>query len=103
MDVTIEGESYYFINYEDFTYTRSDVVPGCVFYDDVVNWIPDVKATLMDLVFDGKDATASNIAGFALAADDARRVLVAIHDLGDAAVHGVDAVFTNSGNYCPNP
>lgn len=103
LDVTIEGESHYFINYEDFTYTRSDVFPGCVFYDDIVNWIPDVKATLMDLVFNGEDATASNIAGFALAADDARRVLVAIHDLGDTAVHGVDAVFTNSGNYCPSP
>jgi hypothetical protein len=97
----IEGKWQYFINYSEFEYTRSEVFPGCIWFDDVANWLPDQHDTIMHAVFGDEDVTASNIEGFALAADDARRVLVHVHDLGDLAVHGVDAVFRSDGGFCP--
>jgi len=97
----IEGKWQYFINYSDFTYTRSNVFPGCIWFDDVANWLQDQHDTIMHAVFNDEDVTASNIAGFALAADDARRVLAHVHDLGDLAVHGVDPVFRDDGGFCP--
>ena len=101
LSAEIEGKTRYFIDYSDFSYVREDVYPGYVCYDDVVTWQQNVRKSVMELAFGNEPASDSNIAGFALAADDARRVLVAIHDLGDAAVHWADPVFVDSGKDCP--
>lgn len=93
-----------FIDYTGFSYSRTENYPGCIEYDwyDGTQW-QTANATIIDAVFGGEDpGVVVNVAGYAMAADDARRVLVFTHDLGDAALRGrVDSVFENSGQWCP--
>jgi hypothetical protein len=110
----IEGVTRYFVDYSDFEYVREDVWTGCIMFDyfdeGTQAWVMNHPMNVIDILYpDGLGGdepqpgdTVSNIGGFALAADDARRVLVFVHDLGDAALRGrVDAVFQRNEEWCP--
>jgi hypothetical protein len=101
-DKTIGNDGEY-IDYSDFSYSRADTFPGCVQYYTIVDTaLVSVKETIIDAVFQGEDpGVVGNIAGYALAANDARRVLLFTHDLTDTLLQGVDRVFENSGSFCP--
>jgi hypothetical protein len=79
-----EGRTSYFVNYSDFSYSRESTFPGNVCYDyyveDDLKWYRE-SGSIMEIVFgDPLDVTADELTGFALAANDARRVLVFAHD-----------------------
>ena len=81
---TYEGRTNYFVNYSLFSYSRKSTFPGNVCYDyyvsDEVKWYRE-SGPIMEIVFgDANDVTADELTGFALAANDARRVLVFAHD-----------------------
>jgi len=81
-----EGKTLLFLDFSDFAYTREKIFKGNVCYDryDTTGgaWVRESKS-ILDAVF-GEDPDNvmefTNIAGFALAADDARRVIVFTHD-----------------------
>ncbi len=112
----IETKWHYFINYSDFDYQRDLVWTGCIMYDyfdeGTQNWVMNHPMEIIDIFYlddpDGlepeTDETVSNIAGFALAANDARRVLAFVHDIGDDQLRGrVDNVFERTETWCPSP
>jgi hypothetical protein len=83
-EFTYEGRTSYFANYSGFSYSRKSTFPGNVCYDFYVEadskWYRE-SGSIMEIVFgDPEDVTADQLTGFALAANDARRVLVFAHD-----------------------
>lgn len=84
---TLEGDgtegalNELYIDYSGYTYKRSDKYPGCF---EGFGLGPD-QGFLMDAVFAGQEFEASNIFGFATAADDSRRVISFGHDYLDGA------------------
>lgn len=76
-----DGRSY--IDYSDFTYDRSSTYDG-VTATVLVETAPGVYESrtvdVMDAVFGGADASGDDVAGYAQAADDARAVLLYVHD-----------------------
>lgn len=76
-----DGKSY--VDFSSFTYDRASTYAG-VTATVLVETSPGVYETqtvnVMDAVFDGQDASGSSAAGFTQAADDARAVLLYIHD-----------------------
>lgn len=98
--ITRSGGTY--LDYSGFTYDRAATFPGCLRYevDEFSGYETD---TLMRAVFGGEQYTGSNVAAFAQAADDARRVIEATH-LIYANVSFIDRVY-ESGRYgdCPPP
>ncbi len=100
-----------YIDYTNFEYSRWNTFPGCITWDEwdetllpVPGWV-EKSDTIVHAVF-GDEADPGwfyNIEGFAMSADDARRVLTFTHNIGDDALRGrVDKVFENSGEFCPN-
>lgn len=94
-----EGKTSYFVNYTGFTYSRSDTFPGNICFDHMVvdgegnQSYERVSGPIIDIVFEGDpdmNPVALALPGFSLAANDARRVLVFVHD---NQVQFVDAVF----------
>lgn len=95
-EFTYEGKTRYFVNYSDFTYSRASTFPGNVCYDYFdVDQGKYVRAygPIIDAVFGGDSVLypeAVQLTGFALAANDARRVLVFAHD---NLIQFIDSVF----------
>jgi hypothetical protein len=93
----IEGvlhESY--VDYSGYGYKRSDKYPGCF----AGLGLGPPEGFIMDAVFGGEDFEASNVFGFATAADDARRVISFSHAYLDGAVFdqaGSDALCYDLG------
>jgi hypothetical protein len=80
-----------FLNYAGFAYDRSAMFPGCVTYVDPLDGYTEKTSYLKDVVpFEG-DVTSSGIDGYASLAEDARDVLVWVHDMG-ALVLDVDPI-----------
>lgn len=76
----VPGELY--LDYGDYTYSRSETFPGCVQGYELVDGVPVLfEASLMEAVFGDEDFTGSNVYGFAQRADDARAVIAYTHDL----------------------
>ena len=80
------------------------------FDEDAQAWVMNHPMNIIDILYPNglegavpqPEDTVSNIGGFALAADDARRVLVFVHDIGDDQLRGrVDAVFQRNEDWCP--
>lgn len=98
------GDLGMFIDYRDYEYSRWNTYRGCITWDD---WngteFVEVSDTIVHVVF-GDDTDPGmfyNIEGYALSANDARRVLLFTHDIGDDQLRGrVDKVFENSGEFC---
>ena len=96
-----------FIDYRDFEYSRWNTYRGCVSWDswNGTEWVSN-SDTIVHAVF-GDEADPGwfyNVEAYALSANDARKVLLFTHDIGDDALRGrVDKVFENSGEFCPNP
>ena len=89
-----------FIDYGDYTYSRWTTYPGCITWDvwNGVGW-DTVSDTIVHAIFDDETdpGTFGNIEGYALSANDARRVLLFTHDIGDDALRDrVDKVFEDS-------
>lgn len=121
----IEGKWHYFINYTDFDYQRDLVWTGCVMYDyfdeGTQSWVMNHPMRIIDIFYDedynlgvdptwsvgnepGESEVVGNIGGFALAANDARRVLAFVHGIGDDQLRGrVDNVFEHTSAWCPTP
>ncbi|MDT8319764.1 MAG: hypothetical protein RQ826_04485 [Xanthomonadales bacterium] len=80
-----------YIDYRDFTYDREATFPGYLCYDvyEEGQYVRHA-GSIMDVVFHSVAATAENIEGYGLAADDARRVLVFVHD---GLVRYIDTVY----------
>jgi hypothetical protein len=73
------GRAY--LDFGNFSYTRSTVFTGGICWDKrTADGYVRNYGSIMDVVFDGDDYTGSGLAAFAQAADDARNVLVAVHD-----------------------
>ncbi len=76
-----DGKSY--VDFSSFTYDRASTYGG-VTATVLVETSPGVYETqtvnVMDAVFDGQDASGSAASGFTQAADDARAVLLYVHD-----------------------
>ena len=76
-----DGKSY--VDFSSFTYDRASTYSG-VTATVLVETSPGVYETqtvnVMDAVFDGEDASGTAAAGFTQAADDARAVLLFVHD-----------------------
>lgn len=107
MDVIYDEDlDMYFIDYSNFEYTRSETYPGCISYDTYVdgNWVTKYDSIMHAVFADVDQQEVNNIEGYALSANDARRVLLFVHDIGDDALRGrVDKVFENTGKYCNAP
>ena len=78
----VDGVAY--VDYSDFTYDRADtwseVTAEVLVYDaTTASWTAQT-VDLLDAVFDGADAAATNVAGFTLAADDALQVIEFVHE-----------------------
>ena len=97
---TIDRSGGTYLDYRNFTYDRASTFPGCVRYE-VDEFSGYRTESIMDSVFGGVGYTGSNVAGFAQAADDARRVIEMTH-LVWANVSFVDRVY-ESGRFgsCP--
>ena len=84
------------MNYSGFTYSRDVTFPGNICYDTYDGEKYERKfSSIIDAVFQGdadKYPVANDLTGFSLAANDARRVLVFVHD---NLVQAVDSVFEN--------
>lgn len=96
----------YYLDFGDFEYNREEVFPGGVCWDELIggSYVRRAKSVL-DWVFDGDNYEGTGLAAFAQAADDARHVMVAVHD---SLVYHIDPVFnddfgSNLANqvYCP--
>lgn len=91
-----EGTTSYYVNYEGFSYSRADTFPGNICYDFFDEELGDYVRTsrpIIEAVFAGDPVpypVAEQLTGFAQAANDARRVLVFVHD---NLVKYVDSVF----------
>ena len=76
-----DGKTY--VDYSSFTYDRSDVY-GAATAQVLIETSPGVYTSttvnLYEAVFGSTDATGSNADGFAQAVDDARAVLLYVHD-----------------------
>jgi hypothetical protein len=76
-----DGRSY--IDYSNFTYDRSSTYDG-VTVTVLVETSPGVfemqTVNVMDAVFGGADASGEDVTGYTQAADDARSVLLFVHD-----------------------
>jgi hypothetical protein len=89
-----DGE-WYLDFFEYNSYDREDKYPGCAIYFDASD--PDSgyhTDTIMNLVF-GTGFEAGNIYGFAVAADDSRRVIAFAHDTDSVIVREIDAAGEN--------
>lgn len=82
-----EGRTEHFLDFSSFTYVREDTFPGNICYDYLdgsTNSYLRVSMPIIEAVFGLADPDNGeafvNIKGFALAANDARRVLVFTHD-----------------------
>ncbi len=77
------GSTYY--DYADFTYDRATTFDGTVSWlEPATNESGDLiyvlkTDTILNVVFDGENVTATNIDGFTTAADDARAVIDFVH------------------------
>jgi hypothetical protein len=101
-----------FIDYSAHNYSRADTYPGCVEWDEwdenLAKWV-EKQDTILNAVFtdeygvpEADPGLVWNVAGYALSANDARRVMLFTHDIGEDALRGrVDPVFHNSGDFCP--
>lgn len=84
---TLEGDGVegtlneLYVDYSAFHYLRSDKYLGCF----AGLGLGPAEGFLMDAVFAGEDFDASNVFGFATAADDSRRVISFSHDYLDGA------------------
>jgi hypothetical protein len=93
-----EGKTSYYVNYSGFSYSRADTFPGNIcydFYDEGEGKYVRAFGSIIDKVFADdvdKEPVADQLTGFSLAANDARRVLVFVHD---NLVQAVDSVFEN--------
>jgi len=105
LETTVLGES--FLDFDSMpAYTRSAMFPGYINY-----YPPGQGATCVSIlnhVFtDGADgyveASEPNggLAAYVQFAEDARKVLVAVHGIGEAYLIGVDCIGSNSGEICP--
>ncbi|MEJ2385731.1 MAG: hypothetical protein P8Y54_15350 [Xanthomonadales bacterium] len=82
-------------DFDTFTYTRADTFPGNVMYDWYNGMIDDYDRTcesVISAVFvnEPDPGTVTGLEAFALAANDARRVLLFVHD---GLIQYVDPVF----------
>ena len=88
-----EGRTEHFLDFSSFRYVREETFPGNICYDyldEVTNSYIRVSMPIIEAVFglplppdpdnDEEPEAFVNIEGFALAANDARRVLVFTHD-----------------------
>ena len=82
---TVNGEQ--FVDYSDFTYTRSSVFKGCTTWLDVptLTWQTDYimnRVPFIDLVEVGGQMVpgTENVAGFAQLADDVRSMILYLHE-----------------------
>ena len=73
-----------------FLYDRAATYPGNFMYDEPIPPYPRFCESVMDAVFNGVDRQASGLEGYALAANDARKVLLFVHD---GMVFFADSVF----------
>jgi hypothetical protein len=95
-----------FIDYSGYAYRRWDTYPGCITWyrwDVVEGWYL-YSDTIVHAVFGDEVDPGEffNIEGYALSANDARRVLLFTHDISDDALQGrVDKVFEDSDQFCP--
>lgn len=72
----IEGALHeLYVDYSGYGYKRSDKYPGCF----AGLGLGPAQGFIMNAVFGGEDFDASNVFGFATAADDARRVISFSH------------------------
>ena len=86
LDRTVD--SYQFVDYRDFSYTRSDVFEGCTTwldvpsltwkYDSIVNRVEFID--IVDFEAQPVPGTVTNVAGFAQMADDVRSVINYLHE-----------------------
>ena len=79
----VNGEQ--FVDYSDFSYTRSEVFQGCTTWLDVatLTWQVDYvrnRAEFTDIVAGAASGPVNNIAGFTQLADDVRSVINYLHD-----------------------
>jgi hypothetical protein len=84
--------------FDAFSYSRSSTFPGNVMYDWYNSMIDDYDRTcesVISAVFvnESDPGTVTGLEAFALAANDARRVLLFVHDLGDTLLKYVDPAF----------
>jgi len=78
----IEGAfDEYYLDFSGYSYDRGDKYPGCVIYFHIADGQRH-KDTIMNRVFGvvDNDFSGSNVYGFAVAADDSRRVISFRHD-----------------------
>ena len=104
-DDIVNGER--FVDYSDFSYTRSSVFRGCTTWLDVptLRWKTDSvinRVEFGDLPPVATGGTVTNVAGFAQMADDVRAVINYLHE-NEVVVNPetgegffIDPVFTNS-------
>jgi hypothetical protein len=78
-----------FVDYSDFTYAREDAFSGCVTYLDPANWKAGYKVEpLLEAVrFTEATTKHANIAAYAQLAEDARAVVLFIHDFEPVIAH----------------
>jgi hypothetical protein len=90
-EVGADGEKY--LDFSGYGYDREDKYPGCAIYFHVADGLLH-KGYIMDLVFGTVDAdfAGGNVHGFAVAADDSRRVIAFRHDTDNGIyVQDIDA------------
>ncbi len=90
-----------FVNYAGFAYNRTTMFPGCISYWDLSGATPVLvdKAKIIDAVFKSNNGESyTDAKAFASMVDDARQVLLFVHDQVEISV---DPIFTSAG--CTNP
>lgn len=90
-----------YIDLSHFTYDREAVFPGAMCWDQLDGVYTRQAATIINAVFNGQGYTGTGLAAFAQAAEDARTVMVYVHD---GLIYYIDPVFqANFDGFYPDP
>lgn len=90
-----------YLDFSEFNYDRESVFTGSICWDQLNGAYTRNADTLMNLMFDGDNYVGTGLAAFAQAAEDARQVMLYVHD---GLVYYVDPVFqANFDGIYPHP
>jgi hypothetical protein len=96
LQVTSSKGTEVFLNYLGFEYNRAEMFPGCITYWDLSSATPKEvgPSKIVDVVFPGQtqDVDLVNAKAFASMVDDARQVLLFVHDQVEISVDPIGTI-----------
>ena len=78
-------------------YDRADVFPGCIAWDPAYNPAQASTSVMESVFYDEGNTATGNVDAYVQFAEDARKVLVFVHDQG-ILIDSVDPILEDSGN-----